>query len=70
MDEDLSLEHVLGGIAALHDELQQINVWLHRLYNVDMTILAHDSPETFEKLDLVHNKLGMFMEQNWEDELE
>lgn len=70
MDENVSLEHVLGGIAALHDELKEINMWLHRMYNIDMTILAHDQPEMFDKLDLVHNKLGMFMEDNWEDELE
>lgn len=70
MDENVSLEHVLGGIAALHDELKEINMWLHRQYNVDMTILAHDQPEMFDKLNLVHNQLGMFMEDNWEDELE
>lgn len=70
MDEQVSLEHVLGGIAALHDELKIMNTWLHKLYNVDMTILAHDEPGVFEKLNLVHNQLGMFMEDDWEEELE
>lgn len=70
MDEQVTLEHVLGGIAALHDELKEMNKWLHKQYNVDMTILAHDSPEIFEKINLVHNKLGMFMEDDWEEELE
>lgn len=70
MDEDITLEHVLGGIAALHDELKLMNHWLHKLYNVDMTILAHDEEAVFEKLNLVHNVLGMYMEDDWEAELE
>lgn len=70
MDENVSLEHVLGGIAALHDELIKMNTWLHKLYNVDMTILAKDEPEIFNRLDLVHNQLEMFMEDDWEQELQ
>lgn len=69
MEENVSLEHVLGGIAALHDELKESNVWLHRIYNLQMMILAQDSPQIFEKLNLVHNELGMFMEDDWEKEL-
>lgn len=69
MDEEVTLEHILGGIASMHDELIKINDKLHKLYNVDMTILAHDSPEIFEKIDLVHNVLGMYMEDNWEDQI-
>lgn len=76
MEEEVTLEHVLGGIAAIHDELSGIrselklaNKWLHRLYNVDMTMLAHKEPEIFEKLDLVHNRLNMFMEEDWENRL-
>lgn len=69
MDEEITLEHVLGGISALHTELIKLNEWLHKLYNVDMTVLAHQSPEIFEKIDLVHNHLGMYMEDDWEDKL-
>lgn len=70
MDENVTLEHVLGGIAAVHDELIKMNTWLHKLYNVDMTILANDAPAVFNKLDIVHNQLGMFMEDDWEAELQ
>lgn len=69
MEENVTLEHVLGGLAAVVDELQESNLWLHRIYNLQMTILAHDAPEVFEKINLVHNELGMFMEDNWEEQL-
>ena len=69
MEENASLEHVLGGISAILDQLEQSNVWLHRLYNLQMTVLAHETPGVFEKLNLVHNELGMFMEDDWEKEI-
>ena len=64
MDENV--EYVLGGISAIHGELEKMNTWLHRLYNVQMAIVANDEPALFEKLNLVHNELGMFMEDDWE----
>ena len=77
MSEEANLEHVLGGISALYDELKQLNVnikqtntWLHKLYNIDMTMLAEDSPGVFERIYLVHNELKMFMEDDWEDRLQ
>lgn len=77
MSEEANLEHVLGGISALYDELKQLNVnikqtntWLHKLYNIDMTMLAEDSPGVFERINLVHNELKMFMEDDWEDRLQ
>lgn len=70
MNEEPDIEYVLGGIAAIHDTLQEIVHWQRRQYNVDMTILAHDSPEIFDKLDYVHNTLGMYMEDDWEEKLE
>lgn len=69
MDEE-KIDYVLGGISAIHGELETMNTWLHKLYNVQMTILAHDAPGVFEKLNLVHNELGMFMEENWEEKVE
>lgn len=70
MNEQPDIEYVLGGIAALHETLEEIVHLLKKQYNVDMTILAHDSPEIFNKLDFVHNTLGMYMEDDWEDHIE
>lgn len=69
MDEE-KIEYILGGISAIHGELEELNKWLHRLYNVQMMIVANDEPAIFEKLNLVHNDLNMFMEDNWEKEVE
>ena len=63
------MEYVLGGIAALHDELKQVNVMLRKLYDIEMTTLARAEPDTFETIDTVHNKLGMFMDEDWESKL-
>lgn len=60
------MDYVLGGIAAVHDELKIMNKWLHRLYNVDMFTLSQEQPEAFERLNFVHNTLNMFMEDDWE----
>lgn len=69
MEEQPDIEYVLGGIAAIHDELKEVNTLLRRLYDIEMTTLARHEPDTFDTINTVHNKLGMFMDDDWESKL-
>lgn len=64
-----NLDYILGGISAIHTELEKANKWLHKLYDIEMTLLAKDDAATFETINTVHNKLKMFMDEDWEDKL-
>jgi len=70
MSDEPSIEMILGGLSAIYDELKENNRWLRKLYDIDMTLLASDNPEVFSRLNLVHNQLHMFMDEDWEDELQ
>lgn len=69
MDEE-KIDYILGGISVIDDELKKMNTWLHKLYDIQMTALVEENPPVFEKLNLVHNELGMFMEDDWEGMVE
>lgn len=68
MDEE-KLDYILGGIAVIDKELKNMNTWLRKLYDIEMTVLAHSDAEIFNKVDTVHNNLGMYMDQDWEGQL-
>lgn len=69
MDEE-KIDYILGGISAIHGELETMNKWLRKLYDIRMTELVQDNPPVFDKINLVHNELGMFMDEDWESRVE